>query len=131
MAKSSAAPAQLCQYPDAGELSGKCNLPADNPVHLRHPFSPDAQLLAVRRQHDCGCEICSSISVVCPASASSYAMEIIRLRAAHQALYEALSAARDRMIRSGWAVSVSPSLRKVYEQICAALALVDAAKEQK
>ena len=40
-----------------------------------------AAIEAVRGTHDCGCEVCGTISSVCPATASSYALEIIALRA--------------------------------------------------
>jgi hypothetical protein len=39
-----------------------------------------ASIKAVRGEHDCGCEVCSTVSAVCPASASSYAIEIVGLR---------------------------------------------------
>ncbi len=52
---------------DGGEFSG----PA---------ASVGQELKEIRQQHDCGCEVCSTVSAVCPASASSYAMEILRLR---------------------------------------------------
>lgn len=39
------------------------------------------RLIGIERgTHDCGCEACSTISLVCPASASSYAMAIVELR---------------------------------------------------
>ena len=34
----------------------------------------------IKREHDCGCEVCSTVSSVCPATASSYAQEILHLR---------------------------------------------------
>jgi hypothetical protein len=49
----------------------------------------DTAIKEIRRQHDCGCEVCSTTSVVCPASASSYAQEILRLRAENERLRDA------------------------------------------
>ena len=40
-----------------------------------------ADIESIRGQHDCGCEVCSTISLVCPATSSSYALEILALRA--------------------------------------------------
>jgi hypothetical protein len=47
-----------------------------------------SDIKAVRGKHDCGCEICSSVSALCPASSSSYALEIIELRAERDRLKE-------------------------------------------
>ena len=38
------------------------------------------RLEEIKREHDCGCEVCSTVSAVCPATASSYAQEILHLR---------------------------------------------------
>lgn len=61
----------------------------------------DEELRRIQHKHDCGCEICSMSTGVCPATSSSYAMEILALHKQNQALTEELRLARERLCNIG------------------------------
>jgi len=87
------------------------------------------ELEKIRSEHDCGCEVCSTVSKVCPASASSYAEEILRLRAKVDCAERLLSEAADaidgmtREIMDHWqSETVCDAERALLARLRAALA---------
>jgi len=62
--------------------SAHCDERSEADLRASGGLPENGAIAAIRAEHDCGCEVCSTISKVCPASASSYAEEILRLRMA-------------------------------------------------